>query len=355
LELYNAARSRPINVFDCKKMNNQQLTTTQQRHSSCFKPARVAVIGAGLVGSTFAYTLLLSGLAGEIVLIDANRGRAEGEAMDLNHALLFSHATRIWAGETNDCAGADVVVISAGVAQKAGESRLALAQRNVAIFGQIIPAVMDSGFDGVLLLATNPVDVLTYVSLKLSGLPARRVIGSGTVLDTARFQFEISRHFGVDPRNVHADIIGEHGDSAQPVWSSANIGGVRLHDLAAAQAIPLDQATKDEIFGRTRDAAAQIIERKGATYYAVAAGLTSIVQAILRDQNTVLCVSSLVNNYGDIDDVCLSLPSVVGRNGIERILHSNLNAEEMSGLHCSAQVLKTSIASLAVSENGANL
>ena len=161
---------------------------------------RVVVIGAGLVGSTFAYTLLLSGLAREIVLIDSNQARAEGETMDLNHAMPFSHPTRLWAGSYDDCAAADVVVICAGVGQKPGESRLDLVQRNVAVFNQIVPAVMESGFDGVLLIATNPVDVLTYVSLKLSGLPAHRVIGSGTILDTARFRFEISQHFGVDPR-----------------------------------------------------------------------------------------------------------------------------------------------------------
>ena len=175
---------------------------------------------------------------------------------------------------------------------------------------------MESGFDGVLLVATNPVDVLTYVSLKLSGLPAHRVIGSGTILDTARFRFEISQHFTVDPRSVHALVIGEHGDSAQPVWSSASIGGMKLKDLAAAQNIPFDEATENAVCGRTRDAAAQIIHSKGATYYAIAAGLTRIVEAILRDQNTVLCVSGLVNNYEGTDDICLSLPRVVNRNGI---------------------------------------
>lgn len=327
-------------------MNNQQLTATQQRHSSRFKPARVVVIGAGLVGSTFAYSLLLSGLAGEIVLVDANQARAAGEAMDLNHAMPFSHPTRIWAGSYDDCSGADVVVICAGVGQKPGESRLDLVRHNADVFGQIIPAIMKSGFDGVLLIATNPVDVLTYVSLKVSDLPASRVIGSGTILDTARFRFEISRHFGVDTRSVHANIIGEHGDSAQPVWSSAHIGGVKLGGLATAQEVPFDEATKNEIFARARDAAASIIQSKGATYYAIAAGLTCIVEAILRDQNTVLCVSGLVNDYEGIDDVCLSLPRVLNRNGAERILPLKLSPDELSGLHNSARILKTNIVSI---------
>ncbi|MDF2440660.1 MAG: L-lactate dehydrogenase [Abditibacteriota bacterium] len=331
-------------------MNNQP-STIQPPNQMRTKPARVAIIGTGLVGSTCAYTLLLSGLAGEIVLIDANHARAQGEAMDLNHAMPFSHATRIWAGSAEDCAGADVVIVSAGVAQKPGESRLELVQRNAAIFGQIIPAVIHSGFDGVLLIATNPVDVLTYMSLKLSGLPARRVIGSGTILDTARFRFEISRHFGVDPRSVQADIVGEHGDSSQPVWSGANVGGIKLEALAAAQNVVFNQETKDEIFARARDAAASIIQSKGATYYAIAAGLTCIVEAVLRDQNTVLCVSSLMDNLEDMDELCLSLPSVVNRSGIERILTPDLSAKEMSGLRHSAQVLKASIASI---ENSAH-
>ena len=307
---------------------------------------RVVVIGAGLVGSTFAYSLLLSGLSSEIVLIDSNSARAEGEAMDLNHAMPFSHPKAFGRAVTMIAARLMWLLFAPGVGQKLGESRLDLVQRNVAVFNQIIPAVMNSGFDGVLLIATNPVDVLTYVSLKLSGLPAHRVIGSGTILDTARFRFEISRHFTVDPQSVHALVIGEHGDSAQPVWSSASIGGMNLHELAAAQNIPFDEATKNAVCGRTRDAAAQIIKSKGATYYAIAAGLTTIVEAILRDQNTVLCVSGLVNDYEGIDDVCLSLPCVVNRNGIERLLPTKLSEEESAGLHLSAQVLKKSIASI---------
>ncbi len=307
---------------------------------------RVVVIGAGFVGSTFAYTLLLSGLTAEIVLVDANQARAEGEAMDLSHALPFSHASRVWAGDYADCAQADVVVISAGVNQKPGESRLDLVRRNADIFDQIIPRVTNSGFKGVLVVATNPVDVLTYLTIKKSGLPPQRVIGSGTILDTARFRFELSQYCGVDPRNVHAYIIGEHGDSSRPVWSGASIGGMPLLDYCQARGLELSSATQEQMFHRARDAARDIIARKGATYYAIAAGLLRLVEAILRDQNTVLCVSSMVHGYEGISDVCLSLPSIVNRSGLAQVLPLKLAPDEADGLRHSAQVLKTSIASL---------
>src|SRR5581483_703397 len=206
------------------------------------KPARIAVVGTGNVGSTFAYALLLSGLAAEIVLVDANKPKAEGEAMDLNHAVPFAPNVNIWAGDYADCAGAIVTVISAGVNQKPGETRLELLRRNSAVFAAIIPSVVKHNSDGALLIATNPVDILTYAALKLSGLPAHRVIGSGTILDTARFRHLLSRYFKVDPRSVHAYIIGEHGDSEVPVWSLANIAGMRLADFATAQNIPCDTA-----------------------------------------------------------------------------------------------------------------
>lgn len=212
------------------------------------QPTRVAVVGVGNVGATFAYALLLSGLAAEIVLIDVNRARAEGEAMDLNHAVPFAHPTRIWPGDFADGAGAAVTVIAAGTNQKPGESRLDLLKRNAAIFRQVVPEVARRNPDGILLIATNPVDVLTYVSLKLSGLPPRRVIGSGTTLDTARFRYVLSQHFGVDARSVHAHVIGEHGDSEVPVWSLANIAGMRLPDYCAANGMTYDQAVMDGIF-----------------------------------------------------------------------------------------------------------
>lgn len=310
------------------------------------KPFRVAVVGTGNVGATFAYALLLSGLAAEIVLIDKNHARAEGEAMDLNHAVPFAHATRIWAGDYADCAGASVTVVCAGVGQKPGETRLDLVKRNTAVFAEIIPQIAKANPEGVLLIATNPVDVLTFASLQYSGLDARRVIGSGTILDTARFRYLISRHFGVDTRSVHAYIIGEHGDSEVPVWSLANIAGMRLADFAAAHGIECERRHLDEIFRCTRDAAYEIISRKGATYYAVAAGLMRIVEAILRNQATVLSVSSLVADYYEVGDVCLSLPTVIDSAGVQRQLRLELDGAEVAGLRRSAGVLKKTIESL---------
>jgi L-lactate dehydrogenase len=297
----------------------------------------------GNVGATFAYTLLLSGLAHEIVLIDANRARAEGEAMDLNHSVPFAEPTRIWAGDYEDCALAALTVITAGANQKPGETRLDLIGKNAGIFRQIVPQIARYNPDGLILVTTNPVDVLTYATCKLSGLPTERVIGSGTILDTARFRYLLGQRLGVDPRSVHAYIIGEHGDSEVPVWSLANVAGVRLPDYCAAQGIDYDQATFDEIFRQTRDAAYEIIERKGATYYAIGAGLVRLVEAILRDQHSVLSVSSYIEEYYDVRDVCLSLPSIVNRGGIQDVLHLTLSPAEIEALTHSARVLKETI------------
>lgn len=310
------------------------------------QPIRVAVVGTGNVGSTFAYALLLSGLAAEIVLMDANRAKAEGEAMDLNHTEPFTYPTRIWAGDYPDCAGAVVTVIAAGANQKPGETRLDLVKKNAAIFSQVIPQVARHNPEGIILNATNPVDVLTYASLKLSGFPARRVIGSGTILDTARVRYLLSEHFGVDARSVHAYIIGEHGDSEVPVWSLATIAGMHLKEFAGAVKMPYDRKALDDIFRQTRDAAYEIIRRKGATYYAVAAGLMRIVEAILRDQASVLSVSSLLTDYYGVSDVCLSLPTVVDRSGVQRQLQLPLDAAEQEGLRNSAAVLRRIIDSL---------
>jgi L-lactate dehydrogenase len=309
-------------------------------------PTKVAIIGAGNVGTSFAFALLLSGLASEIVLIDANENKVRGEAMDLNHAVPLVTPTRITAGTYADCKGAAVTVITAGSAQRPGETRLNLLQRNADIFKQIIPSVVENNPNGILLIATNPVDVLSYVAWKISGLPADRVIGSGTILDTARFRYLLSQQFDVDPRSVHAYIIGEHGDSEVPVWSLANIAGMRLEHYCEANNLVCRNEELQSIFEQTRDAAYHIINLKGATYYAIAAGLLRIVEAILRDQGTVLSVSSLMENYYDINDVYLSLPTKVDRGGIEHTIRLQLDETEVEGLRNSAKILKDTIAHL---------
>lgn len=310
------------------------------------RPTKIAVVGVGLVGSTYAYALLLSGLAAEIVLIDLNRERAEGEAMDLNHTVPFAHPTRIYSGEYADCEGAAITVIAAGTGQKPGETRLDLVKRNAAIFGQIVPRIVEANPDGIIVVATNPVDILTSVTLKLAGFDSHRVFGSGTILDTARFRYLLSEHLGVDPRSVHAYIIGEHGDSEVPVWSLANVAGMRLPTFCAENGISLTSEDQERIFTQTRDAAYEIIRRKGATYYAVAAGLMRITEAVMRDQNTVLSISSLVEDYYGIDGVCLSLPTVVSRRGIERVLRLDLSPREARGVRKSAEVLRQTLDSL---------
>ena len=307
---------------------------------------KIAIIGAGKVGTTFAFALQLSGLAGEIVLIDMDKKRTEGEVMDLNHAVPLSNPVRIWNGEYPDCAGANVVVISAGTAQRPGETRLDLLKRNIDIFRQIIPQVLQYNPDGVLLIATNPVDVLSYATWKLSGLPAGRVIGSGTVLDTARFRFLISTRFKLDAHSVHAYIIGEHGDSEVAVWSSANIAGIPMQDYCKLIGNEICEEDRVRISDQVRNAAYEIIARKGATFYAVAVGLVRIVESILRDQHTVLSVSSLVPGFYGIEDVYLSLPAIIGQAGVERILKLNLDEQELGALKKSAQVMKDEIQKL---------
>jgi L-lactate dehydrogenase len=312
------------------------------------RPVRIAIIGAGNVGATFAYTLLMSGLASEIVLIDANHSKAEGEAMDLNHSIPLMQPTRVWAGTYEDCAGAAVTVITAGSAQKPGETRLDLLQRNSSIMRQVVESVVRYNPEGLLLIATNPVDILTHVAWKVSGLPYERVIGSGTILDTARFRYLLSQHFGVDPRSVHAYIIGEHGDSEVPVWSLANIAGMELSAYCEANHIGCSNEDMERVFQQTRDAAYHIIERKGATFYAVSAGLLRIVEAILRDQATVLSVSSHIDDYYAISDVYLSLPTVINRRGVNRIIRLILSEGEIEGLQQSAKMLKSTIDQLGI-------
>lgn len=303
------------------------------------KRTRVVVVGTGFVGSTYAYALMGARLVDEIVLVDVNPQKAEGEAMDLNHAMAFSPPMRIWAGTYEDCRDADVVVLTAGTAQRPGESRMDLLQRNAAIFRDICKQIMSAGFSGLLVVATNPVDVLSYVTWKCSGLPAQRVIGSGTILDTARFRFLLGEYFEVDPRNVHANIIGEHGDTELPVWSHADISGVPVRELAERDS-RYSLADLDEVFVNVRDAAYKIIERKGATYYAIGMGLLRLTQAIVRNENAILTVSTLLTGEYGVNDVYIGVPAVVNREGVREIVELDLDADERERFAHSAQVLK---------------
>jgi L-lactate dehydrogenase len=307
---------------------------------------KVGVVGAGLVGSSFVYALMIRELATEIVLVDVDNEKAVGEMMDFNHGLSFSKPVKITAGNYADLAGAQVVVIAAGASQRPGETRLDLLARNVNIFRSIVPEVVRSNPDGIILIATNPVDILTYISLKQSGLSPAKVIGSGTILDTSRFRFLLGQYYGVDARSVHAYIIGEHGDSEIPLWSLANIGGVRLHEFAPLQNKVYNHADMDRLFISVRDAAYEIIKRKGATYYAIGLGLVAIVETILGNYRSVLSVSALMTGQYGVTDMSLSLPCVVGGNGVEEILTLNLSADEEKGFRSSAEKLKATLKSL---------
>jgi L-lactate dehydrogenase len=312
------------------------------------KTTRVALIGTGFVGSSYSFSLLNQGIADELVLIDLNKAKAEGDAMDLNHGMPFGSPMKIWAGDYADCKDADIVVITAGANQGPGETRLDLIEKNAKIFKAIVGGVMKSGFDGIFLIATNPVDVLTYATWKYSGLPMERVIGSGTILDTARFRFLLGQYFNVDSRNVHAYIMGEHGDTELPVWSHTNIGGKPIksyiEDLKDNR--PLDDL--DKLFINVRDAAYHIIERKGATHYAIALGLVRLTRAILRNENSILTVSTLLQGEYGLDDIYIGVPAVVNSGGIREVLELSLDAEEMKKLHHSAQVLREAMNSIIV-------
>jgi L-lactate dehydrogenase len=301
---------------------------------------KVVVIGAGSVGSTFAYSLLIHGLVSQIVIIDINKERAEGEVMDLNHGLPFAHPVKIWAGNYSDCKNADIVVIAVDVGQKIEKSRLELAQRNFEILRQIIPKVTKHNKECIFLVVTNPLDVMTYAVLNLSGFPKKRVIGSGTILDTARLRYLLGEHLNVDPRNVHAYIIGEHGDSEVPVWSLANVAGIRLKDYCPLCKVPYNLEYFDGLFLQVKNAGYEIMKRKGRTYYAVALGLTKIVESIIRDENAVLTVSCLLENYHGVSNVCLSVPVILNRSGIKEIIELPLDQKEMKDFQKSAAIIK---------------
>jgi L-lactate dehydrogenase len=315
-------------------------------YAAATRAARVAVVGTGYVGSTTAYALLISGIAAEIVLIDRNHQRAKGHVQDLKDAELFSHTTRVLAGDFSDCASADVIIVTAGVGHRPGAPRLEYLSENASIVKGIVEEIASHNPCGILLVASNPVDVLTYGAQKWSGLPVQRVLGSGTTLDTSRFRMILAEHCGMSPNNVHAYIVGEHGESQVPVLSSARIAGVPLEDFCRELHLPFEEEVFRSLAVRARTAAAEIIGNKGATYYGIAAALVRIVDAILRDEHAVLTVSSVVPDSMTLGDVALSLPTIVCRDGIKRVLPIGLSHSEDQALRASASVLHGYIATL---------
>ncbi|HIU02204.1 MAG TPA: L-lactate dehydrogenase [Candidatus Onthocola gallistercoris] len=305
---------------------------------------KVAIIGCGFVGSSIAFSLMQKQLFSEMVLIDANTKKAEGEAMDLGHGLPYTSPMNIYAGTYDDIVDCAMIIITAGANQKPDETRLDLIDKNVRIFKSIIPEISKKNCEGILLIVSNPVDVLTYVAYKLSGFPANRVIGSGTVLDTARLKYLLGRHLSVDSRSVHAVIIGEHGDSELAVWSGANISGVPLNDFCELRGHYQHEESMKRIYEDVRDSAYEIIEKKGATYYGIAMAVSRIASSIIRNEHSIMPVSALLEGqYDGLEGLCLSVPSIVGKNGLEKVLDIQLNANEHQALHDSAAQLKAVI------------
>lgn len=300
---------------------------------------KVVVIGAGAVGSTTAYTLMLGGLFQEIVLIDINKEKAEGDALDMAHGVSLVKPVTVTAGDYSDCRDADIVIITAGAPQKKGQTRLDLLKDNVEIYNKIIKSIMEyAPSDVILMPVSNPVDILTYVTYKLSGLPKNQVLGSGTVLDTSRLKYMISQKTGVDARNCHTYIIGEHGDSEVAAWSVTNIGGMTMNEFCKYTG-KCDLNDLETMYNQVKNSAYEIIHKKGATYYAIAVAVARICECIAGDENSILTVSGIFEGEYDIRDVALSVPTMVGGNGVERIYEVPFSKEEMKGLRDSATTL----------------
>jgi L-lactate dehydrogenase len=331
-----------MSVFDVNQSNSQN-------HEQTPIP-RVAIVGTGFVGSTTAYALLLSGTVAEIVLIDRDKRRADGHVQDLRDAEVFSHTTRVVAGQFEDCCSADVIIITAGVSQSGQRSRLESMNETAAILKGLVLKVVRYNPHGILLIASNPVDVLTYAAWKWSGLPANRVIGSGTSLDTSRFRRRLAEHYGVASDNVHAYVIGEHGESQVAMISSARIAGMPLESFCRELNLPYDEDGLRKIANDTRAAGLEIIRAKGATYYGIGTALARIVGAILRDEHAVLTVSSLAPDSMELGEVSLSLPTIITRDGVARVVSVPLDESERQALKASAETLKQYIAALKTSE-----
>jgi L-lactate dehydrogenase len=301
---------------------------------------KVAIIGCGLVGASIAYALSTEGLVSELVLVDINHEKAQGEAMDINHGLVHFTQMEVYAGEYSDIKDADIIIICSGVGRKPGETRLDLAKNNVKIIKAVAESMKPYYTGSVVLMVSNPVDILTYTIKQAMDLPKESVIGTGTVLDTARFKYFLSRELGVDIRNIHGYVIGEHGDSQFPVWSSVNIAGMALDDYCEMNGVKLDMQS---VMEQVRNAGAEVIKRKGATYYAIASNVCRIVEAILKNEHAVLPLSTVIPAIPDGKEVAISLPCIVNSRGIEKYLHLKLNQEESKKFRASARVLEDMI------------
>ena len=301
---------------------------------------KVAVVGTGFVGSTVAFNLMESRLFTEMVLIDVDAARAEGEALDISHGIPYYSPMNIYAGTYENTADASIIIITAGANQKPGETRLDLVQKNIAIYKSIIPAIMDQGFDGIFIVVSNPVDILTQAVMEISGLPKERVMGSATVLDSARLKYILGHTLDVDPRHVHARIIGEHGDSELAVWSLANISGIHIDDFFRLRGFSDPESMRRDIENTVRNSAYEIIKRKRATYFGIAPSVTRICEAIVRDEKSIMTVSNFLSKVGSVENVVLSMPAIIGSNGVEFQIPLNLNEEETEHLEASAATLK---------------
>ncbi len=301
---------------------------------------KCVIVGCGNVGATVAYSLMLNRTFTELVLIDIDQKKAAGEAADLNHAMPFAAPMSIYAGDYSDTIDAAIIIITAGCAQRPGQTRTDLVRSNVRIFEPIIASITRYTTDAILLIVTNPVDILTYAALQLSDYPAERVIGSGTVLDTARLKFLAGEYLGVDSRNIHSFIIGEHGDSELAVWSCATVSGIPLANFCLDGCHDCGMERLGQLYEQVKHSAYEIIEAKGATYYAVAEAVRRIVDAILHDESAILPVSSLLRGQYGLHDVCLGVPCIVGRGGVRRVLELPLNGDELHALRLSADKMK---------------
>ena len=307
---------------------------------------KAAIIGCGFVGTSIAFSLVQKGIFSELVLIDANEKKAEGEAMDLSHGLPFTKPMEIKAGGYEDIADCAMIIITAGANQKPGETRLDLVHKNVEIYKSIIPKIVEKNQEATLLIVSNPVDIMTYAALKLSGYPSHKVIGSGTVLDTARLKYLLSRHLDVDSRSIHAFIIGEHGDSELAVWSAANVSGIPLNHFCELRGYFDHMESMDRIYQSVRDSAYEIIEKKGATYYGVAMAVCRIAESVIRNEHSIMPISVYLDGLYGLHDICLSIPTVVGQEGAEKVLDIPLDLMEMGKLVYSAEELKKIIGEL---------